>query len=171
MPADKNLFQKYLNPVFIETGSLVGDGIQNALDTGFKMIYSIELSKALYDICVNRFKDNDNVHLIFGDSSKELSRLLSMIKEPVTFWLDGHYSGGPTAIGDLDSPLMEELEAISNHPIKNHTLIIDDLRCWTISSHGFDTMSIMKKILTINPAYFFIYANGHIENDILIAKI
>jgi hypothetical protein len=171
MPADKNLFQKYPNPVFIETGSLIGDGIQSALDAGFETIYSIELSSKLYDICIERFKDNDNVHIIFGDSGKELPKLLSMIKEPVTFWLDGHYSGGPTALGDLDSPLMQELDAIGNHYIKNHTLIIDDLRCWTKDTHGFDTLDIMKKILTINPAYFFIYANGHIENDILIAKI
>lgn len=171
MPASKEIFQKYPNPVFIETGSYHGDGIQLALDAGFKNIYSIELGWKLYNLCVERFKDNPDVHLILGDSGKILRDLLDIIKEPVTFWLDGHYSGGSTALGDIDSPLMQELETIGNHLIKNHTLIIDDIRCWTINSHGFDKMVIMKKILTINPDYIFIFENGCIENDILIAKL
>jgi hypothetical protein len=171
MPAGKELFQKYMNPVFIETGSLVGDGIQHALNAGFKTVYSIELSKALYDICVNRFKSYDNVHIILGDSSKELDLLLNMIKEPATFWLDGHDSGGGTARGEIESPLMQELEIISKHPIKTHTLIIDDLRCWHKEIQGFDTEIIKSKCLEINPGYSFIFEDGFIENDILVAKI
>jgi hypothetical protein len=171
MPAGKELFQKYMNPIFIETGSLVGDGIQHALDAGFKTVYSIELSKALYDICVNRFKDNDNVHIVFGDSSKELEWLLSTINEPVTFWLDGHDSGGGTVRGEVESPLMQELEIINKHQIKTHTLIIDDLRCWHKEIQGFDTEMIKSKCLEINSEYSFIFENGFIENDILVVKI
>jgi hypothetical protein len=170
MPAGKSLFQQYPNKIFIETGSLIGDAIQAALDSGFKTVYSIEIAKYFYDICVDRFRYNDNVHLILGDSGKELSRLLTMIKESATFWLDGHYSGGPVK-GDIDSPLMQELDAISNHKIKTHTIIIDDLRCWTKESHGFDIKDIVEKISSINPDYMFIYANGQVENDILIAKV
>jgi site-specific recombinase XerD len=66
---------------------------------------------------------------------------------------------------------MQELDAIKNHHIRTHTIIIDDLRCWTIATHGFDAVTIMNKILTINSVYKFIYSNGHVENDILIAKI
>lgn len=171
MPAGKEIFKKYPNPVFIETGSLVGDGIQHALNAGFKTIYSIELSRKLYDICVKRFEDIDNVHLIWGDSGKELGRLLTMIKEPATFWLDGHDSGGGTARGEVESPLMQELEIIKEHPIKTHTLIIDDLRCWHKEIQGFDTEIIKSKCLEINPQYSFIFENGFIENDILVAKI
>lgn len=171
MPAGKEIFQKYLNPVFIETGSLVGDAIQHALNAGFETVYSIELSKALYNICIERFKDNDNVHFIHGDSSKELERLLNMIKEPVTFWLDAHDSGGGTARGEVESPLMQELEIIGKHFIKTHTLIIDDLRCWSIQVQGFDLNMIMSKCMEINPSYKFIFENGFIENDILVAKI
>jgi hypothetical protein len=171
MPAGREIFQKYPNPVFIETGSLVGDAIQHALDAGFKTVYSIELSKALYNICKERFKNNDNVHLILGDSSKELGRLLIMIKEPVTFWLDAHDSGGGTARGEVESPLIQELEIIKGHFIKNHTLIIDDLRCWNIQVQGFDTVIIKLKCLEINPDYKFIFEDGFIPNDILVAKI
>ena len=171
MPAGKEIFQKYPNKIFIETGSLVGDGIQHALDAGFKIVYSIELSPTLYNICIERFKDNDNVHLVLGDSNKELNGILNIIKEPVTFWLDGHDSGGVTARGELESPLMQELDIIASHTIKTHTIIIDDLRCWTIENNEFDTSSIMDKILTINPNYLFTFENGFVENDILIAMI
>ena len=141
------------------------------MDVGFNTVYSIELSQTLYDICVKRFKDNDNVHLVLGDSSKVMGDLLKMIKEPVTFWLDGHDSGGVTARGEIESPLMQELDIISTHQIKNHTIIIDDLRCWTIENNGFDISSIKDKILTINPDYLFTFENGFVENDILIAMI
>lgn len=171
MPGDKNLFQKYLNPVFIETGSWHGDGIQAALDSGFKTIYSIELGMDLFINCKKRFEGISNVHLLQGDSGIILSKLLKDIVEPATFWLNGHYSGGDTVLGNLDSPLMQELNAIGDHWIKTHTLIIDDLRCWTIGSHGFDTMTIMKKILSINPSYKITFEEGHAQNDILIAKI
>lgn len=171
MPAGKEIFQKYPNNIFIETGSLVGDAIQYALDAGFKTVYSIELSNELYNICVNRFRDNDNVCLIFGDSSKELSKILDMIKESVTFWLDAHDSGGGTTRGEVESPLMQELDIISRHLIKTHTLIIDDLRCWHKEIQGFDIEMIKAKCLEINPQYSFIFENGFIENDILVAKI
>jgi hypothetical protein len=85
MPAGKNLFQKYMNPIFIETGSWHGDGVQLALDAGFKTIYSIELGVDLYIRCKERFSAIDNVHLLQGDSSIVLPELLKNIKEPVTF--------------------------------------------------------------------------------------
>ena len=41
MPSKKENFQKYLNNYFIETGSFVGDGVQQALDAGYKNIISV----------------------------------------------------------------------------------------------------------------------------------
>jgi hypothetical protein len=45
--------------------------------------------------------------------------------------LDGHYSAGITARGDLDTPIMAELSAICDHPIDGHVILIDDARCFT----------------------------------------
>lgn len=167
--ASKELFQRYMNPVFIESGSFMGDGIQMALDAGFKKIYSIELSENLYRKCVVRFRDNENVNLIFGDSHLVLDDLLIGINERVTFWLDGHWAGDDTAIGRYESPLIQELEAIGRHHIKNHIILIDDLRCWNRDVQGFDTEIIRQKCLEINPAYRFTFENGYMPNDILAA--
>ena len=53
MPSKKEIFQKYINNYFIETGSYLGDGIQQAIDAGFKNIISIELSDKYFNICKN----------------------------------------------------------------------------------------------------------------------
>jgi len=171
MPGSIELFKKYPNPIFIETGSCHGTGIQQALNAGFTEIYSIELSPVFYKECTDRFKGIHGVNLIFGDSHLVLDELLSKINEPVTFWLDGHYSGPDSVRGIYESPLIQELAIIRDHHIKDHTIIIDDLRCWSIKEQGFDTAMIIEKCMEINPQYTFIYENGERNNDILVAKI
>jgi hypothetical protein len=42
------------------------------------------------------------------------------------FWLDRHYSGGFTAKGEKDCPIIEELDAISNGSHLKHSILIDD---------------------------------------------
>lgn len=171
MPATVNLFKKYLKRVFIETGTYKGDGVQLALDAGFEQIYSIELGIDLYINCTYRFAGIDKVHLFNGDSAMTLPLLLNDIDEPVTFWLDGHYSGGDTVLGSLNTPLLQELEAIKNHKIKTHTILIDDLRCWVKEVHGFNTNELIQKLKEINPDYSFDFEDGHVAKDILAAWI
>ena len=168
--SSKELFQKHPNPVFIESGTYYGDGVQAAIDAGFKTIYSIELDENLYKLCADRFKDNTNVEIIFGDSHLVLDDLLHKIDSPATFWLDGHWAGGGTSRGKYESPLVQELEAIGRHHIKNHTILIDDLRCWNKNVQGFDKVTLIKACLQINPYYTISLDKGYIENDILIAQ-
>jgi hypothetical protein len=47
------------------------------------------------------------------------------------FWLDAHYypnSGGTTAKGELETPIIKELHCILNHPVEGHVILIDDAR-------------------------------------------
>lgn len=170
MPIIDNLFEKYKNnDCFVESGSFLGDGIQKALDARFKKIVSIELSSIYYDHCVTRFKDNKNVNLYLGDSEDLLKNIISKINEPITFWLDGHNSGANTAFGKHESPLMQELNIIKKHPIRTHTIIIDDLRCWMKPHYEFDKDDIESFLKTINNEYILTFENGFIENDILVA--
>ena len=168
-----DLFKKYLNPFFIETGSYIGDGIQEALDANFSEIYSIELSDKYFNISYERFKNNEKVHIIKGDSSILLYDLIKDINQNITFWLDAHCSEGDTAKGIYYTPLIQELEQIKKHQINTHTIIIDDMRLWDEKDDkiGFGKDKIIEKILEINPNYELIYENGYIDNDILVAKI
>ena len=49
----------------------------------------------------------------------------------VLYWLDGHYSGEGTGIGDIASPIINEIEIIMSKNIEKYCIIIDDLRLFT----------------------------------------
>jgi hypothetical protein len=172
MPTNAAFFARYPNPTFIETGSYLGDGIQAALDAGFPRVHSIELSPKYHAIATRRFANDPRVTIHLGDSSSALAALLPAMATPATFWLDGHWSMGDTALGAKSCPLLEELGAISNHPIKSHTLLIDDLRCWRAddATIQFGVDDICKKVLTVNPRYRISYEDSPIApRDILVA--
>jgi hypothetical protein len=143
-----------MNPVFIETGTFMGDGIYNAIWAGFSEIYSIELSDYLYERTLPYIKDFPNVRLIHGDSGRLLKYLLMEIDKQVTFWLDAHYSEQCTAYGP--SPLFKELDAINNHYIKTHTILIDD-----ISDYNIDEIKLLIPD----------YTTFEVENNILICQL
>jgi hypothetical protein len=171
MPITSEILKKYINSIFIETGSHYGNGIQAALDAGFETIYSIELSEYLHDFSRKRFNDYPNVNLIQGDSCVALDDLLGKINKVATLWLDAHFCEGNTAMGKYKSPLIQELEAIGRHHIKNHIIIIDDMRSWNISEYGFDSSDVYNTLTQINKDYKFILEDGHVTNDILVAKL
>jgi hypothetical protein len=58
------------------------------------------------------------------------------------FWLDGHYSGGATARGHKDCPVLEELDAIFNSPFE-HVIYIDDARLFT-GKDDYPTLEALK---------------------------
>ncbi|MBI2810892.1 MAG: hypothetical protein HYX67_08705, partial [Candidatus Melainabacteria bacterium] len=94
------------------------------------------------------------------------------IDAPATFWLDGHYSGPGTAMGNSNTPLLEELKHIAQHPIKTHTLLIDDIRLLGAQEMDFITLEELKReILLINPNYEFSFEDGYAANDVLVAKV
>ena len=125
----KEYQKKYNYEILVETGTYMGDMVE-AQKTIFRKVFSIELGVDLYNAAVKRFKNDNNVMIINGDSGKELPKVLLDINEPAIFWLDGHYSAGITAKGDKECPIFEELDAILVNKKLNHVLLIDDARCF-----------------------------------------
>lgn len=166
------VFSRHYNPIFVETGSQVGNGIQMAIEAGFQEIHSIEIFPAFYEQCCNRFKNNPNVHIYLGDSSIMLKEVLQQFDQPVTLWLDGHYSGGSTPKGKTNTPLLGELAAIADHPIKTHTILIDDVRCFRTSEFDFIELNeVIELIKQINPDYNISFEDGYVPKDVLVAEI
>lgn len=158
---------------FIETGSYLGDGIQLALNSGFETIYSIELCKDLHNKCKERFKDNNKVNLLQGDSSIILNQLLQ--KDPnisYTFWLDGHYSGPHTAKGLKECPLIEELEAILSRSEKVSDLIyVDDMRIYRDFDSSVNEANILKLVNKYKPHATISYEDTPYGiNDVLLIE-
>ena len=132
--------KQYGCDTLVETGTYRGDMVY-ALLKSFKKIYSIELSEELYSKAANRFKDEQHIEILQGDSSERLKDLLPALQKPAIFWLDAHYSGGVTAKGKKECPIYEELDAIFSSTI-NHILLIDDAR----SFDGTDDYPTISKL-------------------------
>jgi len=128
---------------FIETGTYLGDMVDAVRDT-FKKIYSIELDATLCDQAKKKFSKHHNISIFHGDSSKVLPVILADISEPCLFWLDGHYSGGITAKGDFNTPIMQELNCILDHTIRGHVILIDDAREFN-GYNDYPTIEELKK--------------------------
>jgi hypothetical protein len=164
------------NKVFIETGTYVGTGVLAALEAGFERIISIELSDHFYELTKSRYGILKGVEFIHGDSAKVLPELLKTINEPCTFWLDGHFMSDPNT-GDPNNPvpLMEELKAIAAHPIKTHTILIDDMRLLRNKESEWKDLNycvcdIEEFLHAINPNYCITFDKGITKDDILIAR-
>ena len=114
--------------ILIETGTYFGDTSFFCKDY-FKQVYTIELSEHLFNLALKRFENYDNVYPLQGDSSIILPTILKEINQKTLFWLDAHYClDNFTAQGDKDTPIIEELNLILEHSIKDHVILIDDAR-------------------------------------------
>ena len=185
MPLNSNkLFIKYLNDVFVETGTFRGVGLEYALSAGFKHLCSVEIVEQNYKNCCNKFNEeikSGRIKLFLGASEDRLWDIIKDIKTPITFWLDAHYSGKTktytTGKSDIKSPILREIDIVSQHSIKNHTILIDDRR--DFGTHNFDGVSekqIINHIKNINNGYNIVYETGSdkrdlFKNDVLVAYI
>lgn len=136
--------EKYDLKILVETGTYLGDMVE-ACKLLFDKVYSVELSEKLYKKATKRFAADTNVELLCGDSSVKLPEILKKEHQPCLFWLDGHYSGGVTAMGSLECPVREELAAILQHPV-NHVILVDDARLFN-GTHDYPTVDEIKQII------------------------
>lgn len=178
LPPSYNLLAKYPNEVYCETGIWRGDSIQAAIDAGFRKIIAIDNDPTAIAFCKSRFDFNNPdgfrnwITLVEGDSANCLWDVIKDIDTPITFFLDSHYSLLEDEVkGANPFPLLDELNQINQHPIKEHTIIIDDFLYMThpqITGWTIDT--IEDKLMEINMYYEFIYTANPVINNLLIAR-
>lgn len=166
---------KFPNNIFVETGTYIGNGLMTAIKAGFEKCYSIEIHSHLYDQACKRFSqeiEQGLVHLRYGNSETLFPEILQLVDQPATFWLDAHISSQYGEKLAKNCPIMEELTALKNHPIKTHTILIDDLNCFNNEMHdNIDIDQVGYLIKSINPSYKFDLLNAHIPNNILVAYL
>lgn len=146
--------------VFVETGTYMGRS--TALAAGlFKEVHTIELSAELHAAAVERFSGQSHVTCHGGDSAAVLPGILLPVRSrTVFFWLDGHYSGGVTAQGDVITPIMGELEAIREAGLRSWIIAVDDLRIFRggikssdVAYNDYPTaLELASKLRSIDPA-------------------
>ncbi len=126
---------------------------------------SIEPDAALYAAAKARFAGIEEVTLINATSAAALPRLLPALSGPVTFWLDGHYSGGTTYRGEVVTPIAVELDAISRSRDRMSGLVVlvDDVRLFGVDD-GYPPFGLL---------YGWAEAIGwcwHVEHDIIVMR-
>jgi hypothetical protein len=181
---NKDLLDKYKTKIFVETGTYIGGGIEVALQSDFNEVHSIEIHKPYYDVAFSYYKDNPKVHLHLGDSAELLYDIIINIKEPITFFLDGHSMIEGDTTGKYKVPLYRELEAIYTSILKtnivDHIIMIDDKRMMSQNNDGWNgevwnnvlESEVFKWLFKINPYYkIYLEDNPHAKNDIIVAKV
>ena len=124
-----SLAKKHKLTTFIETGTYLGDMIF-ALEPYFTDIFSIEIDESLYSEAKQRFKNSKNITIHHGDSGRVLRKVISDIQKPSLIWLDGHYSGPGTGMAGMSTPIIDELNAISEIGHSGSVILIDDMHCF-----------------------------------------
>lgn len=158
----KQYADKFPRPIFIETGTYTGHMVYAMLNR-FDQIYSIELDHALAERAKMQFVGYGRVHILEGESGRILPDLLADIQEPCLFWLDAHYSGGSTAKGPHETPIIQELNCILNHDAADHhVVLIDDARCFTGENDYPDLRTLEQHILALRPGWLF-----EVKDDII----
>ncbi len=151
---------------WIETGTYLGD-TTSKLSKIAKRVISIEPQAELSLFASRRLKRKKNVEVINATSEGCIIKVLEGVSGPTCFWLDGHYSGDVTFQGSEISPILKELDAISNFLISNPAVIfVDDFRLFVNSdATGYPEHFALLKWARENGLTWTV------EHDIFIAKL
>ena len=153
---------------WVETGTYFGDTTA-ILAKHAKYVYSIEPEPELHARARLRFTKTKNVEIIHGTSELVFPGLLAKLSGDVSFWLDGHYSAGVTFKGEKDTPIKEELAAISAAlpRLGRVTILIDDVRCFDPSHPEFSEYPARGWLVGWAQSQNL---KWHIEHDIFVAR-
>jgi hypothetical protein len=145
--------KEYSLNTLIETGTFMGDMVE-AQRKKFKSVISIELDKNLYLKAKERFAKASNVTIINGDSGKVIEEVIKDLNSQALFWLDGHYSSGITAKGELNTPIMKELKCVLSSK-NDHVILIDDARLF-VGKEDYPSLEELEKFIKgLRPDYAF----------------
>jgi hypothetical protein len=139
---------------FVETGTYRGDMLARiSKKTSVNRILSIELDERLAAEAQLRFQKNSRIKILQGDSGKVLVNIMPELPEPALFWLDGHYSGGVTALGATTTPIFAELQAIDSGKRNSDVILIDDIRLFN-GDDGYPTLEELTDFIhELNPKW------------------
>jgi hypothetical protein len=119
----------------IETGTYLGDSSRYFAGRGYP-VHTVEVSAELAKSVFPGLKAV-GVNCYQGDSGSLLGGILDDLQRAgstaVNFWLDGHWSHGPTSKAEAyETPIVPELRAISSrrNAFTKFVVAVDDVRCF-----------------------------------------
>ncbi|HSM86185.1 MAG TPA: hypothetical protein VLT16_08540 [Candidatus Limnocylindrales bacterium] len=152
--------ERYRLRVLVETGTYYGEMVA-AMKGRFDAIYSVEYDHQLAQRAARKFARWPHVHILEGDSQKEIPELLKELKQPALFWLDAGYYGWAGLQGNKQR-LTSELEAILRHPVREHVILMDDARGLSGQNGAPTVEQVKQRIFSEFPGH-----NVEVKHDIL----
>jgi hypothetical protein len=146
--------------LFVETGTFLGETTL-AMSEVFERCWTVEIDASLYAKALVRFEGRTNITPLHGSSGTLISPILKEIDAPAIFWLDGHYSRANTGRGNVDTPILDELTRIFEHPIKEHVILIDDAREF-LGVNDYPTIKALHRFVRAHSPY-----RVRVSNDII----
>jgi hypothetical protein len=112
----------------IESGTFLGVTSARCA-RAFEQVVTIELDVELARRAAQFLARYPNVRVLQGDAAKLLPTIFAEPDhaEAIVF-LDGHFSGGITAHGDIPEPALVELEILARYSQRICGIVIDDFR-------------------------------------------
>lgn len=131
--------------LLVETGTYLGDTPWQ-LRHLFEKVWSVEVHPPLAALARERFKNEAKVTIIEADSRHALKQIVPQLEQPVLFWLDGHYSGGITGMGESVCPIYAELDTVFSQTKPEFVVMIDDARLFG-HEDGYPTLAELRSYL------------------------
>ena len=116
----------------IETGTFLGVTAARCARV-FDRVFTIELDDKLAGRARTYLRRFKNVELLQGDAAKLLPEVVARdeARDAIIF-LDGHFSGGDTARGEVSEPALGELETLARTADRICGVVVDDFRLFGI---------------------------------------
>jgi Ribosomal RNA adenine dimethylase len=105
----------------------------------FDRVITIEIDEALYKQAKARCSGRNNIEFHLGDGS-DLIRGIVQKENSLVIFLDGHFSGGETGLGDEPEPVLKELDLIADELDRIQAVVVDDFRLFGVE-RGWPTKS------------------------------
>ena len=141
----KEYAASYSVRTLVETGTYLGDMVA-ATRRKFTRIVSIELDETLWKTAKEKFANYEHISILHGDSSRLLPGIVESIPDPCLFWLDAHYSGGTTARGETETPIMKELQIVLDRKIAGDVILVDDARLF-VGKDDYPTIEQVRNLV------------------------
>jgi hypothetical protein len=156
--------EKYNLKYFIETGTGMGETIDNILNYGFELIQSCEIEKTQFEELKNKYQQK-NLLIHFGKSSDTLPKMLNNIDGPSLIFLDAHFPGQGYVRNEFISekytideiiPLENEFNILKTYKyISDSVIVVDDLRIYKKGNYSKGDWENGREMLQ-NPNYSFL---------------
>lgn len=151
----------------IETGTYRGVTTSRCARV-FEHVFSIELDPELAASAAEFLRKRTNVKVIQGDGLIEVPKLLERENvNDVLVFLDGHYSGSGTALGDMAEPACEELIMLAGYRDQICAIVIDDFRCFGVEKDWPKKSEVVRVLEDIFPDFTIVI---HMDQVIAFRK-